>query len=156
MNMEEMLLQIAMAVIGSLGFAIFFNTRGKKLALIAVGSALSTLVYLLVMYRTQDRVVSTLAGALVSAAIAEIMARMMKTPVIILLVPIVIPLVPGGDLYYSMRYFIMGNAEEFSTSFQFMLKEAAAIAGGMILVSFIVQLILKSKRYFKEIRHDEI
>ncbi len=65
-------------------------------------------------------------------------------------------LVPGGDLYYSMRYFIMGDADQFSISFQFMLKEAAAIAGGMILVSFMVQLVLKSKRYFNEIRYDKI
>ena len=154
--MDEMILQMMMAVVGSLGFAIFFNTRGRKLILIAGGRALRTCVYVFVLYKTQDRVVSTLAGALVSAAIAEAMARMMKTPVIILLVPIVIPLVPGGDLYYSMRYFIMGDSDQFSISFQFMLKEAAAIAGGMILVSFMVQLVLKSKRYFNEIRYDKI
>lgn len=145
--MEQIILQTVMAVIGSLGFAIFFNTKGRKLILIAIGSAVCTLTYFYVFIRTGDKVISTLFGAIMVAAIAEIMARIIKTPVIILLVPMMIPLVPGGDLYYSMRDFILGDTVAFGLSFQIMLKEAAAIAFGIILASFVVQIILKSRKY---------
>ncbi len=150
--MGEYFLKTTMAVIGSLGFAVFFNIKGKKLLAIALGSAICMMSYFFAFFHLQDKVFSILIGAILVSGIAEITARIMKTPVIILLVPMVIPLVPGGDLYYSMRYFILGNTQEFGISFQVMLKEAAAIGFGIILVSFLVQVILKSRKYWMEIR----
>ena len=40
---------------------------------------------------------------------------MLRTPVILLLVPMLIPEVPGEALYYTMYYLVQGYQEEFGT-----------------------------------------
>ena len=56
-----------------------------------------------------------LAASLFVAALSEVLARMLRTPVILLLVPMLIPEVPGEALYYTMYYLVQGYQEEFGT-----------------------------------------
>ena len=55
------------------------------------------------------------AGARVNVigagAFGELLARAVKAPVIMLLVPMLIPLIPGGDLYYMMSFLVRGQYE---------------------------------------------
>ena len=41
-------------------------------------------------------------AVLAAAAVGEIAARRLKTPVLVIEVPLLIPLIPGGDLYRMM------------------------------------------------------
>ena len=146
------MIQVLMAVLGSLGFALLFQTKGKKLYLIASGGAISWIVYLFFYVRNNDPVISTLLSTIVVAAIAELAARMIKTPVIILLVPMLIPLIPGGNLYYAMHNLLLGQSEESTHYLQLALEEAGAIAGGIILLAFITQIITKTKNYVSNVK----
>lgn len=47
-------------------------------------------------------------SSLFITTLSEILARFLKTPVILLLVPILIPEIPGADLYYTMYYLVQG------------------------------------------------
>ena len=74
------------------------------------------------------------------AACSEIFSRVLKAPVIMLLVPMLIPEIPGGDLYYTMYYLVQGDYAEFGSYANQVLIEAGAIALGIILASYAAKL----------------
>jgi len=141
--MKEQILQILMGALGSLGFSILFNIHGRKIVIAVAGGALSYASYLITYHFYQDPVPGILLATIVAAILAEICARLFKAPVIILLVPMLIPLIPGGDLYYAMQHFVFNETEAFSEIIQLVIKEMGAIAGGIIVVTFLAQLITK-------------
>lgn len=141
-------IQVLTATIGTVGFAILFHIRGYRLIVIAFGGAMSWIVYLLSFIQHYDAVMSSLIATIVVAAFAEIGARVLKTPVIILLAPMLIPLIPGRDLYYTMQHLVFGRMGESAYYFQLVLKEAGAIAVGIILLAFLSQFIQKLRNYF--------
>ena len=93
----EILLQIVMAMIGALGFGLLFHISGSRLITIMLGAAVNWGVYLLVMQWYDNRVTAFFVSTLATAALAELLARLLKAPVITLLVPMLVPLIPGGD-----------------------------------------------------------
>ena len=119
MKMAWYFVQTLMGCIGSVGFAVLFNIRGRKLLLAAGGGALAWAVYLA----------------------SELLARAVKAPVIMLLVPMLIPLIPGGDLYYMMSFLVRGQYEAFGQYAQRVLTEAGAIALGIICVASLMNII---------------
>ena len=95
----EILLQIVMAMIGALGFGLLFHISGSRLITIMLGAAVNWGVYLLAMQWYDNRVTAFFVATLATAALDEVLARLLKAPVITLLVPMLVPLIPGGDLY---------------------------------------------------------
>ena len=81
------------------------------------------------------------------AVLSEILARVLKTPVILMLVPMLIPEIPGGDLYYTMSYLVQGKYMEFGNSSKQVLMEAGAIALGIILASYGARFIRNIRTY---------
>lgn len=97
-------LQVLMGWAGSLGFSVLFNVRGLKLILASLGGALSWTLYLLVEPLFPSEMFRYFLSAAFVAFYAEILARILKTPATTFLVPSIIPHVPGGSLYHTMRY----------------------------------------------------
>lgn len=135
--------QTCMGMVGAIGFALLFHVKGKKLIAAALGGGLSWIVYLLVLNRYDDKALGLLASTITVGLLAEILARVLKTPVTILLVPMLIPLIPGGDLYYTTSYLVRGMAEECAGSLNLVIREAGAIAFGIILVTCLVQVTMQ-------------
>lgn len=147
--MMRALIQILMAVIGTIGFSILFNVKEvKKLAAAAGGAAISMAVYLWSFANYNDKVVSMLCATVTVGVISEILARLIKAPVIILLVPMLIPLFPGSDLFYATSNLVQDNGPEAKFYLELVLKEAGAIAFGIILVTCFVQVLLKIVNHF--------
>ena len=90
-----------------------------------------------------------LASSLVIAICSEVTARLIKTPVILLLVPMLIPEIPGGDLYYTMYSLIEGDSAKFASLLQLVLAEAGAIA----LASYAAGLINNIYRHVRPCAH---
>ena len=90
----EILLQIVMAMIGALGFGLLFHISGSRLITIMLGAAVNWGVYLLAMQWYDNRVTAFFVATLATAALDEVLARLLKAPVITLLVPMLVPLIP--------------------------------------------------------------
>ncbi|MDE6063834.1 MAG: threonine/serine exporter family protein, partial [Lachnospiraceae bacterium] len=95
-----------------------------------------------------DKIAALLGAALTVAVLAEILARVMKAPVIILLVPMLIPLIPGSDLYYMTTNLVLNNTVESAEYLNLVMREAGMIAFAVILVTCAVQVIMKVYRHF--------
>lgn len=135
---------ILMGLLGTLGFSLLFHVTGKKLIAIALGGAVSTAVYLLVLSLTGQKPAAMLVSTVVIGLLAEVFARLFKAPVISFLVPMLVPLIPGSDLYYSTSFLIRGQSAEFAERVASLLWQAGAIAFGIILVSCVTHIKKRS------------
>ena len=137
--MEFFVIQTIMGLLGSVGFAVLFGIYDRKLWAIALGGAAGWVVYLVCVNVGYSMFVGLFVASLFIAAVSEILARLLKTPVILLLVPMLIPEIPGGDLYYTMHHLVQGHYTEFGSYSNQVLGEAGAIALGIILASHIAK-----------------
>jgi len=130
-----MIIKSLYALVATLTFGILFNIRGKKLFIASLGGGLSWFVYLLASYYGQSNVFSFFMASLAAGVFSEVMARIMKTPVTTFVICAIIPLVPGGGMYYTMLDSIRGNINDSLNKGLETLTIAGAIAVGIILVS---------------------
>lgn len=141
--MENAIIQIITAVIGSIGFAIFFNIEKSKILAIAVGGFASWAIYLLCFEKTNSIFISCLISAIIICIYSEVMARVMKTPANILLIPSIIPLLPGGSFYYTMNAALNMDIVTFKLKGLETVVTTFGITTGIILGVFIFTEILK-------------
>ncbi|WP_346935829.1 threonine/serine exporter family protein [Clostridium sp.] len=132
------LIQIITAYIGSLGFALLFNIKKERILYASIGGIITWCIYLLSFYYCEDIFLSNMIAAILATTYSEVLARLHKAPTTVFLLPSIVPLVPGGSLYYSMSYAVMGNKTNFDIYALSTLKTALGIAVGIIVVSVIV------------------
>ena len=136
-------LQVVGAFLGSLGFAVLFNIRGRKLVATAVGGGLGWILFLLLNSFINDEAICYFIVAMSIALYSEIMSRILKAPATIFIAPSLIPLVPGASLYYTMAFALRGNTDMFSLRAFATVSLSAALAIGIIVSAIATQLILK-------------
>ena len=131
--------QIIAAGLSALGFGILYDIRGKKLALAALGGALAWVAYLLVMLFDGSDLLGMLCASVTASVYSEIMARLAKAPTTVFYVPAVIPLVPGGGLYYTVYNLITGDNALMRSYANDTVMTCLGIVLGIVGVQFIVQ-----------------
>lgn len=145
--MKEWLIPIVSAALGSLSFAMFFGVRSRKLWFSALGGALNWGLYLLAM--KEMGLSETMAYALGAAAgtlYAEILARIIKTPVTVFVITSVIPMVPGGALYETMLGLLQGDKATFVERGLYTLSAAGAMALGIFAATMLFRLLFTAGR----------
>ena len=100
--MSQDVLSVHRIVFGSLGFAIIYNIRGRRVLIPAIGGAVFWAVYLVFLHFVNNEYLGFFVVAILITIYSEIWARVLKTPATTILMPTVIPLIPGGSLYYAM------------------------------------------------------
>ncbi len=128
------------AFLACIGFCFVFQVRKPLFILMcSLNSALSWAVFLLT--DGLDEVSRYLLATIAVAAAAEIMARLLKAPATIFLVIGIIPLVPGGGLYYTMEALINGDVTLFLRKGLETTAYAGAIAVGVSMVSSLARML---------------
>ena len=140
------LVQILMGTLGAVGFALLFGIRGLKLLPEAIGAALGWGLFLILKAGGFSLFTALLFASAGTALLSEILARCLRTPVIFLLMPMLIPMIPGGDLYYTMSYLIRGDFTSFGQYSILVLMQACAIATGILVVSYLAGLVFHVRR----------
>ncbi len=127
----------------SLAFALVFNIPRNKLLLAALGGMLGQLVYVIFQLVISNDVILYLLATIAISLYAEVLARLTKSPTTIYLAVALIPLVPGGGIYYTMLYFINGEIDLGISTGIHTLLISGALAVGIIMVSSTVNLVRK-------------
>jgi uncharacterized membrane protein YjjB (DUF3815 family) len=78
----------------------------------------------------------------VAGTYSEILARILKAPVTIFSVISIIPLVPGGGMYYTMLDVIQGNINNSLNTGLNTISSAGSISAGILLASSLTKVIL--------------
>ena len=139
--MNDWIIPILMAAIGSVSFGMFFGIISQKLILSALGGALTWTVYLAAMHFDINEPICYALAAAAGTLFAEIFARFVKTPVTLFIITSVIPLVPGGALYYTMLGLLQGNHETFLMKGSYTLSAAGAMALGMFSATMLFRIL---------------
>ena len=140
------ILQIITGFLGSLGFAILFNIRGNRLIGASIGGFLSWTLFVLLGFLTANEPLRYFIVALTISIYAEIMARVLKTPTTTFHMTALIPLIPGGSLYYTMASIFEGNHESFLTKAIHTLQLAIALALGIVLVTAVARTVTRIRK----------
>ena len=144
----ELLLPCLYAALSCIAFSLVFQLRNRcHIACAALSGAAGWLVYLLLdgMGITARFLMATITIAL----LAEVFARVFKTPATVFLIIGIIPLVPGGGIYYTMEALINGNMAGFVHSGLTTVASAGAIAVGCSLVSSVTRIITAGRQKSK-------
>lgn len=106
---SNIFVQILAAVITSFGFGIMFNIKGKPFLHTGIAGGISWLIYLLGMRAGLGVGVVYFLATFCLSLYAEIIARKFKITVTAIVIPALIPLAPGGGIYYTMYNLIDKN-----------------------------------------------
>ncbi|MBQ1186598.1 MAG: threonine/serine exporter family protein [Clostridia bacterium] len=139
------ILQIITGCLGSAGFALLYNIRGKRFVFAALGGLLATLFYILFGLFMENEILNYFICAVLASLYAEIMARILKTPTTTFIITSLIPLIPGGSLYYTMTGAFSGDFEYFVSKGLYTLGLAGALAAGIIVVVSIVKIVVRKR-----------
>lgn len=141
----ELLLPCLYAGLGCLAFCVVFELHSWKYMLSAAftGTA-GWLVYLLLDDR--GSVTRFLLSTIVIAVMSEVFARIHKSPATVFLIIGIIPLVPGGGIYYTMEALINGDMSLFVQHGLETATSAGAIAVGCSLVSSAARILTMWRR----------
>lgn len=136
--MTDALLQILGAFISCVGFAIIYRAKKKRLILSGLSAALGWAVCCIVQSQTDAIFTIYFIGAAVVTLFSEVMARVTKAPATIYLVPGLLPMVPGGSLYYTTYALVTGDKAGANYYGARTALAAIGIAFGLVVVSVIM------------------
>ncbi|MBQ2995253.1 MAG: threonine/serine exporter family protein [Peptococcaceae bacterium] len=134
-------------------FALTYNIHWKRILPVCFGGALGWFVYMLL--KEYGDVFAYFVATVVISIYAEIMARVCKVPVIVFLTTAILPLVPGGGMYYTMEYCIQKETLLFIETGLHTLALAGAIVLGIMTVTTLVRMgkIIHAPKHFFRSKH---
>lgn len=143
------LMQIFTGFLGSLGFSILFNIKGRKLLIASLGGLISWTVFLLLEPLFPGEAIRFFFSAATVTVYSEVFARVLKTPTTTFLVSSIVPLIPGGSLYYTMNYALNEQWDLFVQKAFSTLELALALAVGIIAVTTLTRMQTALRRWLK-------
>ena len=135
------IIKIIAGLSGSLCFGILFNMHGKKLYASAFGGLMASVLSLIMETPVADEPVRYFMISAIISLYSEIIARILKTPATPVITTSLIPLIPGGSLYYTMSYAFESDFNMFVGKASSTLKLASALALGIILVTTVFRVV---------------
>lgn len=139
LTVDNYIIQIISAIITTIGFGIMFNIRNRNLVHTGIAGGISWAIYLLGKNYNLSDGINYFLATLCLSLYSEIMARRLKTPVTTIIIAALIPLAPGGGIYYMMYNLLNKN--------YFMAIEKGIstfiIAGSMAIGIFTATNIMK-------------
>ncbi|MBP3381282.1 MAG: threonine/serine exporter family protein [Clostridia bacterium] len=141
----SMLIEVLASFVGTLGFGYLFNIRGRKLVYAALGGMAAWALFLGLGFWIESEVLRYFIVSVCSTVYAEVLARRLKTPATTFCIITLIPLVPGGALYYTTTTALSGNLDLFIPRLTNTVQLAVALSLGIVIVTAACRLVLKKK-----------
>ena len=134
----ELLVRLITSALGSCAFAMIFKTDRRHLPMISISGLVTYFVYHAVSFFGGGFFIASFASTLFAAVFGEACARIFRAPTVLYLVTGLIPIVPGGEAYYAMRYLLEKKGDLASAKLLATGSVALGIASGIVLVSIVV------------------
>ncbi len=138
----ELLVGTLTAVIGTGGLMLIYNLKWRILPWALLAAAIGYITYEITDVITESVFVSSLVAAALTAFYADIIAHVIKTPATVVLIPGIVPLVPGGMLYYTMLGILKKSPETVSKYGIGALQTALGIAVGIVFMTLLTRTLI--------------
>ncbi|MDE7322138.1 MAG: threonine/serine exporter family protein [Lachnospiraceae bacterium] len=152
---EKYFVMILTAAVGTLGYCLIINVKRNKIIYGCLGGMFSTFLYCVCVECGLSLLAQNLIPAAVATLYAEVLARIVKAPATVFLIPAIIPLVPGGRLYYTMSAIVDANADGAKLYARETLIIALGIAVGIVIVSLAFYHVSHKNIQYK-VRFDRV
>lgn len=129
--------QLVTSFIASAAFVVLFNAPKEALLKCGLSGMLGWIVYFGMTYSGSGPIAGTLAASFLIAVISQVFAKRYKMPIIIFSVAGIIPLVPGGLAYDTMR-----NIVESDYNTAVALAVRASMLSGAIAVGLVFSEVI--------------
>lgn len=129
-----MILQIFAAFIGTISFALLFGVPKKYFLLCGVTGAAGWFLYLVFDKLSASATESIFVATIVVVFLSRIFAVYAKCPVTVFLISGIIPLVPGGSIYWATFYLVTNEIGKAMESGLLAIRLAVAIVLGIVIV----------------------
>ncbi|MBR1766965.1 MAG: threonine/serine exporter family protein [Bacteroidales bacterium] len=128
--------QLPAAFVGTVGFSALFGTPRRYYVDCGLAGMVGWAVYILLASAGSTHVVgAAFLGALAVAVMAHLLSVTRKCPVTVFLICGIIPLVPGGGIFWTAYYIVTDQLRLAATTGFTALKVTIAIAGAIILAA---------------------
>lgn len=141
----DMVIEVTASFVGTLGFGYLFNIRGRKLVYAALGGMAAWTLFLALGLWMESEALRYFIVSVCSTVYAEVLARRLKTPATTFCIITLIPLVPGGALYYTTTAALSGEYQLFIPRLVNTVQLAVALSLGIVIVTAACKLFLKKK-----------
>jgi uncharacterized membrane protein YjjB (DUF3815 family) len=138
--MSTGLLQCLWAFLATAGFAVVFKAPLRDLPIAAAGGALAWAACLLAQAASGSEALAYLVASIAVGLYAETAAAILKRPASLFILCAIIPLVPGGGMYYTMFEAVSGRGDLAAAMGFRTLILAGSIAAGLAIASAIARI----------------
>lgn len=135
------MINLIYAGVGTLGFGMLFKANKNKYVFITLGGILNYLAYYIAFNYTNNIFLSAAFCAVITRTYSNVMAILLKCPTTIFTLTGLIPIVPGGSLFYMMQNLVLGNSNEALTQGIITVEVILGIVSGMLFTSSILAVI---------------
>lgn len=136
-------IQFIYGFFASMAFGVIFHTPKKALPIVGTIGGIGWIVYRYLLFTTDNTLTSAMVAGILIGTLAGILSILLKFPTIVLYIPSLIPLVPGGGMYYTMYYLIMEEMDLFGAKALETTLIAIALATGIFLSTNVVNIVNK-------------
>lgn len=150
-----LLIRLVASFFCSAAFAIVFKVAKRHLVAAGLSGIVTWFVYHLFAVISGSVFIAAFCSTLAGAVFAEVYARIGRTPVTVILFASMIPIVPGGDLYYTMQHAIAGAGDEAIEYFIRTMSIALGIAGGIVVTALAFRIMFDKIAEYKKRKSSE-
>lgn len=144
-----LLLKTVVVFIASVAFAIILRINKRHLLQGGIGAVVTYFIYSLMLTLLGSFFAAAFISTSIAVVYAETLARVRKAPAIVYILVSVIPTVPGGELYFTMRYLISNDTAMCLKKLTEALEIGLGIAGGIVTASILFGIFFDLYIYIK-------
>lgn len=141
MNTALFVLPFVWGFAASFCYALIFNADLKGLLWTPFVGALGWGLFMLLSNLTGSAATAYFVASFCVAAFSELCAVLSRTPATVFLIPGLIPLVPGGGMFQTMRAFVQGDPDTATHIGFTTLSAAGAIVLGIAIASSFAHIV---------------
>lgn len=128
------------AFCSTVGFCILFHVPKKHIVSASFVGACGWVAYTYFITSGGSSVLACFGASCIVALLSDVFSRCFKEAATIFIIPGILPLVPGANMYYTMLAILRGNVEETASVGTETMLMAGAIAVALLVVASIIKL----------------
>lgn len=134
-------------------FSVFWHIPKKALIPAGINGGIGWTLYKILMGITSNEIISNFLPAILVSLISEFLARKLKQPAILFVIPGIVPLVPGLGMYNTMLNLVQRRFDLAISTGASVLFVGGSISLGVLIVTSLSKTIniynLKRRKKYK-------
>lgn len=149
----EWLLHLLFSFTASFFFAVLFDAPKRLFFFAGVAGATGwTVSRILLDLFSMHEIYATMFGTLVLGIVCHLMARLLKEPATMFMVPGIIPFVPGGLAYEATSLLVQFEYNQSLNTMLEVILIAGAVAVGLLFSDQLSKMFIHKKRNYSDLR----